>query len=152
MGTRVIGLGQAAAGDDGVGLAVLEELRAMGAPPGIELLEAREATALIPLLETAARTILIDALVGHGAVGEVIELDMETLLARPGGPRPVSTHGVDVAQTIALARLLSPTACARIWVVGVTIAPPRRYVHGLSPAVAAAVPLAARAVLARARE
>ena len=153
MGTRVIGLGQSAAGDDGVGLAVLRWIREAGPPAGTELIEAREATALIPLLETASHVVLVDAMVGDVAAGQVIEFGAEALAERPRGPRPVSTHGVDIRQAIALARLVSTGAVSqRIWVVGVTIAPPRRYVHGLSPDVQAAIPVAARAVLARIRD
>ena len=40
MRARIIGLGQAAAGDDGVGLAVLEWLQARGVPPDIEVVRA----------------------------------------------------------------------------------------------------------------
>lgn len=150
MGARVIGLGQAAAGDDGVGLAILDRLRAMGVPAGTTLFEAAEATGLIPLLETGDAVVLVDAVVGHGTVGEVLELDEQMLNARPEGPRPLSTHGVDVGQAIALARVLSPGAISpRICLVGVTIARPLCYAHGLSPAVEAAVPRAARAVLTR---
>jgi hydrogenase maturation protease len=150
MSARVIGLGQPAAGDDGVGIAVLERLREMGVPEGTELLEAREATALIALLETEKPVVLVDAVVGQDSVGEVLELDGMALGARPHGPRLLSTHGVDVGQAIALARLLSPGAIASsIWIVGVTIERPDRYVHGLSPEVLAAVPHAARAVLTR---
>ena len=150
MGARVIGLGQPAAGDDGVGLAILDRIREMGAPAGTMLFEAREATSLIPLLETAEPIVLVDAVVGHGTVGEVLELDAHALGLRPEGPRALSTHGVDVGQAIALARVLSPGAISsRIWLVGVTIARPDRYVHGLSPAVRAAIPRAALAVLTR---
>lgn len=151
MSTRVIGLGQSAAGDDGVGLAVLQWIRDAGAPAGTELLEVREATELIALLETPRPVVLVDAMVGHGAIGEVLAFGVEALDAPSRGPRPVSTHGVDIGHAIALARLLSGDALSpAIWVVGVTIAPPRRFVHGLSPAVHAAIPAAARAVLARA--
>ena len=46
MRARVIGLGQAAAGDDGVGLAVLDALRARGVPADVELVRATEDVAL----------------------------------------------------------------------------------------------------------
>jgi hydrogenase maturation protease len=150
MGARVIGLGQAAAGDDGVGLAVIEEIRRLGPPPGIEILEAGEATGLIPLLETSGRVIVVDAVVGHPRVGEVLELSGDALASRPGRLRPLSTHGVALEQAIDLARVLAPgRVTSDIVFVGVAIAPPARYTTGLSPAVQAAVPVAARAVLTR---
>lgn len=150
MGTRVIGLGQATAGDDGVAFAVLRLLRDAQTPEDTELLLAPDATALLSLLETPRHVILVDAVVAQGPVGRVVEFDAEVLATTPGAPHPVSTHGVDVKQALALARLLSggnisPSIC----VVGVTIAPPRDYGEGLSPAIEAAVPAAARAVLAR---
>jgi hydrogenase maturation protease len=153
---RVIGLGQAAAGDDGVGLAVLEEIRRVGAPPGTEIVEAWEATGLIALLETPDRVIVVDAVVGHFRVGEVLELRGEALPWRRDEPgergrwRPLSSHGVSLEQAIALARVLTPGgATSDITFVGVAIPPPARYTTGLSPAVRAAVPVAARTVLAR---
>jgi hydrogenase maturation protease len=144
--TRVIALGQRAAGDDGVGLAVLEELRRHGVPEGIELVHAPEDGALITLLETRAAVVLVDAVLGREP-GEVLELAPEELEAR--GLRPVSTHGLGAAQAIALARTVAPaTVAPAIRIVGVTIAPPARYVQALSPAVAAAVPRAAARIRA----
>ncbi len=150
MAARIIAIGQRMAGDDGVGLAVLDRLRQGALPPGTELLEVTDATALIALLETRLPVILLDAVVGSGPVGEVIEFDaLEDALA-PGGASPVSTHGVNVAQAVALARVLSPLAEAcSVSVVGVRIAPPRRYTVGLSEEVAAAVPRAAALVMNR---
>ena len=57
---RIIALGQAAAGDDGVGLAVLERLRAEGVPPDVELVRAPEDFALVHLLETRAADVTGD--------------------------------------------------------------------------------------------
>jgi hydrogenase maturation protease len=61
----------------------------------------------------------------------------------------VSTHGLGVAQAIALARAVAPDAVApAIRIVGITIAPPARYVQALSPVVTAAVGRAADRVRA----
>ena len=137
---RVIALGQTAAGDDGAGLAVLEALRREGLPPAVELVHAADDSALVTLLATPAPVVLVDAVLG-GTPGEVIELGPEQLDARD--VRPVSTHGLGVAQAIALARTLAPdTVSPAIRIVGITIAPPARYLQALSPAVAAAIPRA----------
>jgi hydrogenase maturation protease len=150
MSALVIGLGQAAAGDDAVGFAVLDHIRQMGPPAGTELAEAKEATALIELLQTVRRVVLVDAIVGHPRVGDVLELPEEALAAGRPGPRPLSTHGVAVGQAIELARVVASGAVSRdISLVGVAIAPPQRYTCGLSPVVQAAVPVAARVVLGR---
>jgi hydrogenase maturation protease len=144
--TRVIALGQTAAGDDGVGLAVLEELRRGGVPEGVELVHAPEDGALITLLETPATVVLVDAVVG-GRPGEVLEVGPEELEAK--GLRPISTHGLGTAQAIALACAVAPaTVAPAIRIVGITIAAPARYVQALSPIVAAAVPAAAARVRA----
>lgn len=142
---RVIGLGQAAAGDDQVGFAVIEHLRSLGAPECLELLLAPEASALLPLLETPAPVVLVDAVLAAPA-GEVLVLDPDELEQR--GLSTMSTHGLGVAQAVALARLLSPSGVSpSIRVVGVSISRPERFRQGLSPEVAAAVPRAAEQVL-----
>ena len=66
---RIIALGQAAAGDDGVGLAVLERLRAEGVPPDVELVRAPEDFALVHLLETRADRMMMTTTVGGSAWG-----------------------------------------------------------------------------------
>ena len=150
MSARVIGLGQIAAGDDAVGLAVLDRIRQMGPPDGTELVAARDATALVELLQTERRVVVVDAVVGQPGVGEVIELPEKALTAGLGCPRTLSTHGVSLQQAVALARMTSCGVMAsEIVLVAVAIAPPERYTTGLSPAVQAAVPVAARVVLAR---
>lgn len=143
---RIIAMGQRAAGDDGVGLAILEWLRARGVPPGVELVHAAEDAALVELLETPAPIVVVDAALGT-PVGEVLELAPEEIAT--GSLLPVSTHGMGIAQAIELARVLAPDAVSpSIRLVVVTIARPERYEQRLSPAVAAAVPHAGARVVA----
>jgi hydrogenase maturation protease len=143
---RIIGLGQAAAGDDGAGLAVLAELRTRGLPADVEVMRAAEDSALVSLLQTEAAVILVDALLAETA-GQVLELAPEQLAHH--GMRCVSTHGTGVGQAIELARILAPrTVASNIRIVGITIVPPRRYAQQLSPAVAAAVTRAAARIQA----
>jgi len=150
MSARVIGLGQITAGDDGVGLAVLDRIRQMGPPEGTELVAARDATALVELLQTERRVVVVDAVVGYPRVGEVLEFPEKVLAPGQGGPRSLSTHGVSLQQAVGLARMTSCGVMApEIVLVAVAIAPPERYTTGLSPEVQAAVPVAARVVLAR---
>ena len=145
-GARVIALGQPAAGDDAVGLAVLEHLRRDGVADGVELVHAVNDGVLITLLETPRPVLLIDAVLGERP-GVVLEVTPEQLDAT--GLHPVSTHGLGAAQAIALARAIAPaTVSPAIRIVGITIAPPVRCMQGLSPAVAAAVPHAAARVRA----
>src|SRR3990172_10144127 len=148
MGARIIALGQPAAGDDGVGLAVLERLRA-AVTGGVELCVAAAATDLLPLLPTPAPVVLVAARRGEPA-GEVREVAPEALDAR--SPSAVSSHGLGVGETIATARALYPeTIAPRISVVAVAIGRPSSYREGLSPGVAAAVDGAAALALSLAR-
>ena len=143
---RVIGLGQRVAGDDGVGLAVVDALRARGVPAGVEVVCASEDAALVSLLETAVPVVLVDAVLGSPA-GDVLELDPAELARRDA--HAVSTHGIGVADAVALARTLAPeTVAPSVRVVAVTIERPARYETGLSPAGAAALPHAVARVLA----
>ncbi len=130
----IIGLGQLAAGDDAVGLLVA---RALGAR------ECADASLVLALLEDQ-RVVIVDAVVGGGAPGDVLELDPAALAT---GPQPVSTHGLGVAEAIAMARTLYGTIDVAI--VGIVIE--RRTGDELSPAVAAAVPRAVELARALAR-
>ena len=146
MIARIICLGQPAAGDDGVGPAVGARLRAGGLPPGVELLEATDASQLVELVQFPGTVVLVDALLGEPA-GRVVTLSPETLAA--AALTPLSSHGLSAGGALALARSVAPEAVSpEVLVVGVTIAPPQRYALRLSPEVAAAVPEAVAAVRA----
>ena len=143
--SRVIALGQPAAGDDGVGLAVLRALRTRTLPPGTELMQAHDAVALMPLLETPVPVVVVDAAVGE-TPGEVLALSADALPAT--ALRPVSSHALSLTAAIALTQALSAGRVSpSIQVVAVVIAPPERWSEGLSPGIAAAVPEAADRVL-----
>lgn len=145
MGVRVAAMGQLVAGDDGVGLAVLEELGRRPVPDGTALVPLADAVELISLLETADPVILVDAVLGAPS-GLVIDRPPQVFSRRAA--QPSSSHGMGAARAIELARTLSPRgAAASLRVVAVTISRPERYRPGLSPEVAAAVPQAADHVL-----
>jgi hydrogenase maturation protease len=89
--------------------------------------------------------VLVDAVLAAPA-GEVLVLEPEELEQR--GLSTMSTHGLGVAQAVALAQLLSPAAVSpSIHIVGVSISRPERFQQELSPDVAAAIPLAAEHIL-----
>jgi len=142
----VIGIGGAAAGDDGVGLVVLDVLREARALSGVELIKVAEPTALVDLVEGAGLVVLVDAVVGACSAGDVMVLRAGAL--EQGGAQPLSSHGVDVAAALALARVMhGETALGDVWIVGVGVRRIERGTVGLSPAVASAVPRAVDAVL-----
>jgi hydrogenase maturation protease len=136
----VIGLGQPAAGDDGVGIAVIVRLRAEGEIEGIYYETVAEASALVERLQTGVPVIIVDALLGGDRPGGVVVIDVDQVA---GDVRPLSTHGISVAQAIALARALAPdTVSPMIRVVGIAIEKVAVGDTALSPPVAAALPKA----------
>ena len=152
MSGRIIGVGRLGAGDDGVGIAVIRALRQMVVGRWVELFEAEEPTALLPWLDTEEPVVIVDAVVGGGAVGDVMALDPVELGA-PNRPTPVSSHGIDVLGAIRLARILCQRdAPPSIALVGINIRPPTGVSWGLSPDIEGAVPRAAVAALKRLAE
>lgn len=143
---RVIGLGQPLGGDDGVGIAVARAVR--DASPGLEVHELTGAEHLVDLLD-GTPTLLVDALIGAGPPGTLIALPPAAL----GRVRAFSTHGIGVAEALALAEALSgPEVLDGLVVLGIGIDPPTAVAVGLSPAVAAAVPPAVARVRRWVRE
>jgi hydrogenase maturation protease len=140
---RVIGLGQPAAGDDGVGLAVLDELRAGGVADDVELVHAPDTTDLVGLLAGTATAVVVDAVLGAHP-GEVLLLAADGLAERDACP--VSSHGFGVFQALELARIVNDPPLPDVRIVGVTIAPPTHFCSALSAPVAAAVRPAAQRV------
>jgi hydrogenase maturation protease len=141
---RIIGIGQDLAGDDGVGLQVIAALKEQPSVPGIELYELRDPTSLIELLDNADSAIVIDALVGRPA-GSIHVFDLESLSLEP--PSGWSSHGIGVAQALALAHAVLADPPRELKIVAIGIDSPRRHSTGLSALVAAAVPLAVDLVL-----
>ena len=145
LAARIIGVGQAWAGDDGVGIAVIARLKHSAAP--IDLVEAAEPTQLITLLTDGADpVVLVDAIIDDGPAGRVLLMDAQT--PDRNSERLLSTHGLGVMEAIELARIAHPERIARrIFIVGITIQSALRGGGGLSGAVESAVPLAAARAL-----
>ena len=132
-----VGIGQPAAGDDGVGLLVARAL----AVRGHETRESADASILLTLLEDERRVVVVDAVVDGGVAGSVLQLDLGALAS---GPAPLSSHGLGVAEALELARTLyGAQVVAGVQIVGIAIDHPTGAMLGLSPAVAAAVEPAA---------
>lgn len=101
----VIGLGNPLMGDDGLGLAALEELRSGYAlPANVELVDGGTwGLNLLPIIEDADELILIDAIDVGEAPGTFVRLEHERL------PRylatKISPHQVDLHDVLGLAEL-----------------------------------------------
>jgi hydrogenase maturation protease len=103
--TVVIGLGNPLMGDDGLGLVALERLRAdYQVPPDVELVDGGTwGMNLLPVIESAGRVILIDAIDVGAAPGTPVRLERARL------PRylamKISPHQVDLRDVLGLAEL-----------------------------------------------
>lgn len=103
-GTVVIGLGNPLMGDDGLGLAALERLRASGVPAGVELVDGGTwGLTLLPVIEAAARVLFLDAIDARAEPGTLHRLERAEI------PRYFATrlspHQVDLQDVLALAEL-----------------------------------------------
>ncbi|MGE3851833.1 MAG: hydrogenase maturation protease [Planctomycetota bacterium] len=141
-----MGVGNAWRGDDAVGIQVARELHLQPLPAGATIHESSGAgTGLMDLLDGADHVILIDAVRSGAPPGTLHRLDprRDRLQLRTTGG---STHAFGVADALEMAASLGRLP-ARVTLIGVEVA---QLDHGeqLSPAVAAAVPLAVEAVLA----
>ena len=143
MVVRVIGLGQRVAGDDGVGLCVLDALE-QDPPAGVELCRVADAAQLVELVQGAERVVVVDAAVAAGPPGTVRTLDAAALA--DSALAPVSTHGVGVGQALELATVLPGGVLPPIVSVAIAIDRPSGYSTELSGPVRAAVALAATKV------
>lgn len=142
----VAALGRAAGGDDGVGRAVIEELRQRGAAARADLVDVADPIELLPLIEPGAALVVVDA-VSASPPGVVLELTPAMLADRPMAR--LSSHTLSLSQAVGLAAELAPADAAppEIHIIAVGIDVPVQQSEGLSPEVAAAVPAAAGRVL-----
>ncbi|HYL56530.1 MAG TPA: HyaD/HybD family hydrogenase maturation endopeptidase [Gemmatimonadales bacterium] len=101
----VIGLGNPLMGDDGLGIAALERLRARwDVPSQVELVDGGTwGMNLLPLIEDADQVLLIDAITAGSEAG------MQVVVPRARLPRylatKISPHQVDLRDVLALAEL-----------------------------------------------
>ena len=136
MITRIIGLGNLLAGDDGVGVHVVGELARRKLPPGVQVIDGGNCgLGLLSLLEGAQQVIIIDAILCAKAPGSVLQLDGRRF-ALQEQEAPCS-HRLSLAQTLRLADILG-YGC-RVRIIGISPGPARLGTQ-LSPGVRAALP------------
>jgi hydrogenase maturation protease len=135
---KVIAVGNAFYGDDGVGAAVLEAIRESGSFPGAELIDLQtDALALLDHFEPGRSHVIVDAAQMGLAAGEVAAFRPDEVRLRIRQDN-LSVHGFGLAEAFALAGQLERMP-ADVLIVGVE--PARIEIDtGLSDAVAAAVP------------
>ena len=142
--TLIAALGNPLRGDDGLGAALLEELRRRGLERRARLLDlGAGGVDLLLELEGVGVLVLLDAIASDEAPGTLCLLEGEEIF-RYAEARGAGSHQPSLASTLRLARQLGLLP-SRIAVVGVAAS---RFDFGeaLSPAVARALPQAARLV------
>lgn len=147
MRTLILGLGNPLVGDDGVGVRVVEHLRSVMLPPGVELEEAGTAgLAILDLVVGCDRLVVVDAIDASLEPGTLLELDRPAL-ERLGGRHLVSPHDADLLTTLKLGHELGLAMPAEITCVAIQVADLVTLGEGCTPKVEAAIPAAAAAAL-----
>ncbi len=147
MGIKVIGCGCRAAGDDAVGLEVVQALSGR-LPPSVRVSVAEmPGIGLIDLVADTDACVLVDCVLAGGAPGTLYHLEEADLPA--DGPAPLSAHGWGVAQALRLGRLVCPERLpSRIVILGIEPECVEPGAQGLSAPVRAALPALVDAVCA----
>ncbi|MCB0219451.1 MAG: hydrogenase maturation protease [Chrysiogenetes bacterium] len=118
-GAVVIAVGNEMRGDDAAGLEVAARLERT-LPAGVALKRTRgDATALMELWKGRALAVVVDAVSGGGAPGEILEIDaLEEGL--PADLKSASTHDFGLAQALELGELMDalPGSLRVIGIVG----------------------------------
>jgi hydrogenase maturation protease len=104
-GTVVIGLGSPLMGDDGLGLLALEALSRSHAfdPEPLFVDGGTWGMNLLPIIESAERLLLVDAIRAGGTPGELVVIERDGLPLGLG--IKLSPHQIDLQEVLALAEL-----------------------------------------------
>lgn len=137
MSTVVIGIGNRDRADDALGLVAIDRLRA-DPLPSVELATAQgDVLKVLDLFDRADTVIMIDAMRSGAAPGQVQRFDVSDAAVTAQLENFASTHAVNLAETVELARTLGRLP-PRVIVYGVE-AVDFTLGNGLSPAVEAAL-------------
>jgi hydrogenase maturation protease len=135
----VVGIGNALAGDDGVGSAIAAALAERELPAGAAVRQAAgDPLAVVEELAAGRAVLLLDACRFGGAPGATTWLRLDDPVW-PLHAAPLSLHGLDLPAAFRLARALG-LPLERAWLMGVEPAAGALEGQGLSPALSAALP------------
>ncbi|MCB9584756.1 MAG: hydrogenase maturation protease [Polyangiaceae bacterium] len=143
MKVTIVGLGNAARGDDGVGPRVIDALTSAALPKDTFLARAADGAALLELLEPNRAYVLVDAVAAPEQVGALHCFEPHEL--RPGaGPlsrSSTSSHALGVAESLGIATALEQVNPQRVRLLGIAI-DPRQVMLGaaLSPELERVIP------------
>lgn len=143
--TLILGLGNPLLGDEGIGGRVIEELRGLELPAGVELADGGTAgLGLIGLMEGYQRVIIVDAADMGRPPGHVVRFTPSEVQFKTA-EAPLSLHQIGLGEALVVAEALE-MAPAELIIIGIQ---PGRIEAGvgLSPEVEGAIPQAIRMVL-----
>ncbi len=149
MKTIIIGLGNPILGDDGVGWKVAEEILSTAHCPPSTVVETASVggLSLMERLEGCQRAILVDSMeTGQSPVGSVRVFPLDEL-PNPSDSHSASAHDTSLLTALETGRRMGLDLPEKITVVAIEAATVHNFSEELSPAVAAAVPVAIQAVL-----
>lgn len=135
--TLVLALGNDILGDDAVGLAAADRLKA-GAPEDVDFVRTAESgLRLLELLEGRKKALLLDSIVtGKNPPGTILRYSPEDF-HRAAAPSP---HYAGVPEMLQLARALGLSFPEELVILAMEIEPAREFKESLSPAVLKALP------------
>jgi len=153
--TLVVGVGNPDRGDDAAGPVVAARVAALGLP-GMDVVEQTDPVGLLTLLDRAADrdldhdvVVVVDAVAPAGRPGRIHVHRLDQAGVAPGSGGTSGSHGLDVADVVALARALGrcPQTVVLVGVEGECFEAGRP----LSGPVSAALPAAVEATVAAVR-
>ncbi len=141
---KIVGIGNAWRGDDAAGLMVAQRLRQENLPHAEIAESPGMGTALADAWQDATRVIVVDAVVTGGPPGTIYRFDAHDTAAIFPVASSASSHGWGVAEAVALGHLFQelPPVLIIYGIEGQNFT----LGDGLSLAVAAAIPEAARRI------
>ncbi len=99
----IIGIGNLLCRDEGIGVHVIERMKAMELPGHVELLDIGTSTMdLISYLEGVRKLVVIDAMEAGGIPGTIYKCRPEDLVPAEGGP--ISLHEIGLLETLDMAK------------------------------------------------
>ena len=145
-GALVACIGNGLVADDAVGWAVYQRLSRRKLPPDTRLeLLACGGMALLERMAGERLLVVVDAVQMGAPCGTVHVLDWDRL---PAAGQAVSAHGIGVREAVEMGRIILPGSVPReVVLIGIEGRCFDAVGEAMTPAVAAAVPRAARAVL-----
>ena len=136
--TLVLGIGNTLLGDEGVGVAVIDHLKAQGGLPGdVDLLDGGTGSmVLLEPMREARRMILVDATADGAPPGTC-----QRLVPRfsTDFPPSLTAHDIGLRDLLDTFYLLGETPEVVLFAISIQF--PQEINYGLSPEVAAAVPM-----------